>query len=340
MKVVHGAINSIDVGLSQLVKGVTSYVGRRINGGFRPRDWFQIDPKVQMLWVPSLNRRYIPEADAVIATAWQTAERVVEYPPSKGKPFYLIQSWETWDGPEERVRATWKAPLTKVVISQWLREMAKQLGVECSYIPNGLDFDKFGLDTPTQKRNPKQVMMLYHSYPVKGSADGLQALRIVRERVPDLRVSLFGTPTPNGEVPDWMDYHRLPRQDELRACYNRAAIFVSPSRTEGWPLPPAEAMLCGVALVATDIGGHREYAVHEQNSLLSPAGDPGKIAENVMRLIQDSDLRNRLAIAGHACAKQFSWGRAVNSFEELLKGHHQLQHNVVGCRASLAAAGL
>jgi glycosyltransferase involved in cell wall biosynthesis len=217
--------------------------------------------------------------------------------------------------------------------------MAKELGVECTYIPNGLDFEKFGLDTPTTARNPKQVMMLYHTYPVKGSADGLQALRIVRERVPDLRVLLFGTPVPNGDIPHWMNYHRLPHQSELRACYNRTAIFVSPSRTEGWPLPPAEAMLCGAALAATDIGGHREYAVHEQNALLSSAGDPEKLAANIFRLIRDQELRNRLAIAGQTCARQFSWDKAVNSFEELLKEHHQLRRDIVGWRSSLATAG-
>jgi glycosyltransferase involved in cell wall biosynthesis len=110
----------------------------------------------------------------------------------------------------------------------------------------------------------------------------------------------------------------LPSQQELRECYNQASIFVAPARTEGWPLPPAEAMLCGSALAATDIGGHREYAVHEETALLSPASEPEKLAENVLRLVRHPELRTRIARQGQDCIQKFTWTKAVDSFEVLL----------------------
>ena len=318
VSLVHPALSDAGTRPLQVVKRAASFVQRGATRGFRPEKWFPIEPAIRTLWVPTLSSRFIPDGDVVLATAWATAEWVAKYPASKGKKFYLIQSWETWDGPEDRVRATWLTPLKKIVVARWLRDKATELGVQCSYIPNGIDFDRFALDAPIESRNPNQLMMLYHSHPVKGSADGLAALALVAKELPDLRVTLFGTSSPDAAFPRWVDYRRLPSQRELRGCYNQAAVFIAPARTEGWPLPPAEAMLCGAALAATDIGGHREYGVEGETALLSPSRSPEKLAENVLRLVRSPELRTRIARQGHECIGKYGWGRAVDSFEDLL----------------------
>jgi glycosyltransferase involved in cell wall biosynthesis len=335
VSVVHPALSNAETRPLQAVKRAASYIQRSVTRGYRPEKWFPLDPAVRTLWVPTLSRNFIPDGDVVLATAWATAEWVAEYPASKGEKFYLIQSWETWDGPEDRVLATWIAPLKKIVIARWLRDLAGELGVECSYIPNGIDFDRYGLDTPIERRDPNRLMMLYHNHPVKGSADGLEALHLVAKQLPDLRVTLFGTHAADQEFPRWVDYRRLPSQQELRLCYNQTSIFVSPSRVEGWPLPPAEAMLCGAAVAATDIGGHREYGIHEETALLSPVRSPEKLAENVVRLVRDPELRTRIARQGHECIRKYAWGNAVDSFESLLQRSRlpELQRNALLCPA-------
>ena len=116
-----------------------------------------------------------------------------------------------------------------------------------------------------------------------------------------------------------MRYVRKPSQIELRRLYNEAAVFVGPSWSEGWPLPPAEAAQCGAALCLTDIGGHREYAVQEETALLSPAKDPEALSRNILRLIMDSNLRTRVAKAGNEYIRRFTWDRAVTAMENCLK---------------------
>lgn len=334
--VVHPARCLVNASYGHIWKRAIRYLQRSLNGSYRPDSWFRIDPEVKFLWVPSLDSQNIPDGDVVIASAWQTAEWAAEYPASKGRGCYLIQHWEAWAGqegrcnPEDRVRATWKAPLKKIVIAHWLEDIATELGQDCAYIPNGLDFERFGLDKPIEARNGKQVMMLYHEqHPWKGTADGLKALSIVQAEVPDLRVTLYGTSVRHGaRFPCWIEYHRLPKQNELRERYNDAAIFISPAWTEGWPLPPAEAMLCGAALVTTDIGGHREYAIQGETALLSPAKAPTELAANLLRLIRDQELRIKLARQGNEYIRQFSWKRAVGSFEaELLKEHNSARQD-------------
>ncbi len=283
-----------------------------------PRPGSRLDARVRLVWIPSLSADHIPDGDAVVATAWQTAEWATAYPDSKGRKFYLIQHVETWAGPEERVMATWKLPLDKIVISRWLQSIAESLGERSHYIPNGLDFDAFGPDNSPESRRPDSLLMLHHTLPWKGTPDGLLALRRVLDRHPKALIRLFGTgPTPP-DLPSGFEYHRRPTHLRLRALYNEAAIFVAPSLAEGWSLPPTEAMMSGCALAATDVGGHREYAVPEETALLSPPSDPTALASNLLRLMEDDALRLRLARAGLEHIRQFTWTRAVDAFEQTL----------------------
>lgn len=285
---------------------------------FRPDRWFRVDPNVRLLCVPGLSEKWIPKGDVVIATAWLTAEWVSHYSADKGRGFYLIQHLETWDGPEKRVYATWKAPLKKIVIANWLLDIAKSLGEEAVYIPNGLSANEFQMDTVPQERDSTRLMMMYHEANWKGSKDGIEALLIVHLKEPEIKVTLFGLPARPAFLPEWINYYQRPERHLLRALYNQAAIFIAPSWTEGWGLPPSEAMLCGAALVATDIGGHREYAFHEKTALLSPVKDPQGLANNILRLVRDSTMRVHLATRGHEYIQQFTWKRASDHLESVL----------------------
>jgi glycosyltransferase involved in cell wall biosynthesis len=300
------------------MKNAVRYVLRKLDGRYTPDPWLKMDPKVRMLCVPSLSERFVPDGDVVIATAWQTAEWVSQYSRSKGRGFYFIQHLETWNGPEKRVYATWKAPLQKIVPSKWLVEVARSFGENAIYIPYGLDVEAFQMVTPYEERRHNQLMMLYHNAEWKGCEEGLQALSLVRKKDPQTRAILFGVPPRPETLPEWIEYHQSPSAKLLRELYNQAAIFVAPSRTEGWGLTGCEALLCGAALVATDINGHREFAFHEQTALTSPARSPGALAENVLRLIHDPALRVQLAKNGFQFVRQLTYERAAASFESAL----------------------
>ncbi len=301
------------------LRGGARYLKHRLANSYAPDAWFSLDERARLRWVPSLRERYIPDADAIVATAWRTAEWVTRYPARTGRKFYLIQHQETWSGDKSRVMATWTLPLEKIVIARWLQDLAHDIGESACHIPNGLDFDAFGCDVPPAQRDPKHLMMLYHDSPWKGSADGLAALHQAKEYHPDTTATLFGIPA-SPALPDWIDYERTPTQTRLRRLYNQAAIFVAPSISEGWGLPPAEAMMSGAALVATSAGGHLEFARHGSNALLSPPQQPDQLAQHIVQLIADPAQRIEFAQAGRAHIQQFTWARATTALEAVLSG--------------------
>ncbi|HYX43504.1 MAG TPA: glycosyltransferase family 4 protein [Acidimicrobiales bacterium] len=282
--------------------------------------WQCVDPRVRLLYTSTLAPRRVPDADAVVATSWRTAESLARYPAAKGVGHYLIQHYEVWDGPKQRVDATWKAPLRKVVIAQWLIDVGRSLGLDDMVrIPNGLDHSRFRLSRGIADRGPR-VAMLSSPARLKGTAEGVAALVRARRAVPRLEAVLFGVrPRPTG-LPDWVEYHQNPAQDVLAEVYNRSSIYLCPSHGEGWHLPPAEAMACGCAVVSTDIGGVRDYALPGETALLAPVGDSAALADAVVSLCRDDALRVALADAGNRRIRTFTWDRAVTSFEERLLG--------------------
>jgi len=317
--VVHVAQAERDAHVAARLKKRARYLQRALKGSYRPA-WFPTHKRVKLLWRLTPAAHGLPDADAVVATAWQTAEWVADYPASKGAKFYLVQHYETWSGPKARVDGSLKLPLRKLVIARWLQDVVRELGEEADYLPNGLDVETFGVDIPPETRSGCRAMMLYHEAAWKGSRDGLTALHRVKERFPALQATLFGVPAAPEGLPNWVRYVQTPPPETLRRLYNESDVFLATSWTEGWGLPGCEALMCGCALAATDVGGHREFARHRETALLSPPKDPAALAENVLTLLQNPELRVRLARQGNAFVQRFTWEKAVERLEAALKG--------------------
>jgi glycogen synthase len=94
---------------------------------------------------------------------------------------------------------------------------------------------------------------------------------------------------------------------ELFAAYRDADAVVFPVKwDEPWGLVPLEAMALGRPVVATGTGGSADYLRNGENSLLFEVGNATKLAEAVIRLADDQELRERLRQAGYGTAAQHS----------------------------------
>lgn len=281
--------------------------------------WFPLHPEVRAQLVPDLGAASIPPGDVIVATAFETAFPVDEYPADRGRKFHLIQSYETWNGPEERVRESWRLRMQKIVVSRALLAVARELGVErdTAHIPIALDHSQFHLTTPIEQRPAPRVGMVAHPNESKGMRDGLAALEMARAEIPELQAVLFGTMPRDASIPAWMDYLQRPTIAQMAALHNSCRIFLHPSWSEGWGLPAAEAMACGCALVSADNGGVHEFAADEVSALIAPIKSPPELARRIVRLLRDDALRRRVATAGAEQVRQFTWDRAVDQLEQL-----------------------
>jgi glycosyltransferase involved in cell wall biosynthesis len=281
--------------------------------------WHRLDSRVRLLYVPSSDQGYIPDGDILFATAWHTVRSVMACPATKGEKCYLIQHYETWQGPQSLVDETWRSPLRKVVVSKWLAELGQSLGCgDLAHIPIGIDHDVYRVTHPIEQRE-RRVAMMFSCVPFKASADGIKALEIAKQQFPDLQAILFGTSRRRPSIPGWMTYLNDPPQQHLiENVLNTCSIVLSPSLAEGFGLPPAEGAACGCAMVATDSGGVRDFIVHGETGLLSPPSDPGALARNLCLLLREDDRRIRLAEAGRRFVERFNWEHSADLLESFL----------------------
>ena len=104
--------------------------------------------------------------------------------------------------------------------------------------------------------------MLYHPHREKGWGVGLEVLAEVRRRLPEARSIVFSRVRPPEPLPPGVEFMFAPDHRTLADdVYNASRVFVQASHHEGFGFTPIEAMGCGCALVTTDNGGSRDYAL-------------------------------------------------------------------------------
>lgn len=104
---------------------------------------------------------------------------------------------------------------------------------------------------------------------------------------------------------------------ELLLC---ADVYVQPSLSEGLSLALLEALGVGLPVVATQISGFTAVVEHEKSALLVPPGEADYLAVAVKRLINDDNLRNRIAHAGNELVKKrYSAAAMHRSYEQLIQ---------------------
>lgn len=93
-------------------------------------------------------------------------------------------------------------------------------------------------------------------------------------------------------------YHPLGERNDVPDLLPEFDVFALPSRYEGLPLVFAEAMSCGLSVVATDVVGVNEVVAAGETGFLVPSDDHEALAERIVQLVQDEDLRNRMGATG------------------------------------------
>lgn len=108
--------------------------------------------------------------------------------------------------------------------------------------------------------------------------------------------------------------------DDPARTYRVFDLYVATSRKEGLPLSLLEAMGARLAVVASDVPGHRDVVLHGETGLLVPPDDPTALADAIATLLADPERRRRMGEAGRRrVAEAFTSASMVEKTAEVYR---------------------
>jgi D-inositol-3-phosphate glycosyltransferase len=229
---------------------------------------------------------------------------------------------------------------------QYLYQAAPQ---QVSVIPPGVDLTHFrpipqkeakaalGMDACT-----RHVLFCGRIEPLKGIDSLLYALKIMRERRPDLNVCLWIIGGDISQPKDqWSkELQKLERlrgllkldsvvhfagqqqQDVLPVYYNAADVVVMPSHYESFGMVAAEAMACGTPVITTNVAGISSLIDDKHDELVSSVNNPLLLASQIELLLSDSARRAQVSQHVLDTVQDLNWrtiaSRIVGIYEDTL----------------------
>jgi len=269
-----------------------------------------------------IKKQDVPDADIIIATWWETVEWIWPMPASKGVKVHFIQGY---DSPPldvgNRVEAVWQLPTAKLAVAQWLVDLGRErFGIdEIDLVTNSVD--EFFFSTAARNRGePATVGFLFHNAELKDVPTTLAAIDRLRQVRPDIRLVSFGSVRPSpGELNSDVEFHHLPTQEQIANIYARCDVWLSTSRSEGFNLPPLEAMAGGCPAVCSKTGRPLEIIEDGRNGYLVDAGDVQGFTNAMLRVLScsDSDWR-KMSDAARRSVAYPTWSESNGLFEKAL----------------------
>ncbi len=243
---------------------------------FYPQGYRRLERLKQWLWFQLAVRR----SAGIVTFAQHTLRDVMRIHPGCDRPIRVVA-----EGVDPMFRPLPADARAQAVLERWGIETPFVLSV-CSLEPRKNIDGLLRAYARLRERLPAtpQLVLVGRS---AWRAEGLKALAASLGIADRVRFT--------GYLPD----------DDLVQVYNRARVFVYPSKYEGFGLPPLEAMRCGVPVVTSDRSATGEVAAGAA-VLIDPDSD-ADLGDGLYRALTDERLRHQLIEAGFARVPLYSW---------------------------------
>jgi len=219
--------------------------------------------------------------------------------------------------------------LCSVIVSNSIagkKYLVEQAGIKedkVVVIHNGLDVEKY----PVREKNIGilNIINIASLTEKKGHKYLFDAISKLAQSGVDFKLYLIG----KGKLENYLRYKSKELglddkiffegySDNITSYLQNADIFVLPSLWEGLPVALMEAMACGVACIASDVGDVKELIKNEEDGLIVEPKNVDQITNSILRLINDRDFMERIgSSARKKIKKYFSSVKMINSFEKL-----------------------
>lgn len=192
-------------------------------------------------------------------------------------------------------------------------------------IPQGIQQQYLSL-LPTPTKEPI-ILSVGSISQRKGHLFLIKAFAKVHSKIPTVRLIIAGSlaeETYLAKMREEIDKCRLQDsidiltnipQEELLRNYQTASIYALHSQEESQGIALVEALAAGLPVVSTMVGGIPYVVKDGETGLLSVYSDIDSFARHMIRLLEDKDLRDKMAKSAREIAQNYSWKNIVQAIE-------------------------
>jgi len=217
----------------------------------------------------------------------------------------------------------------KIAVTKFAETWAKPFFPgEYRIIPNGVDCERFSIDVqPLIKKEDRTFTILYLGRldERKGVLVAINAFKIIKGELPNTRLLIVGKGPLEKTAQDLAQkigikndcrFFGYVKQKDLPGYYASADIYVAPALGgEAQGIVLLEAMATGRAVIASDIYGYREVIEDGKTGLFFKTGSSEDLAQKVISVLTNSELRNALMKNARQEAEKYAWDKIVSEIE-------------------------
>lgn len=213
-----------------------------------------------------------------------------------------------------------------IVLSPHVKGYFSDFQSKMTVIPNGVDFEEIQNSGQKSDIAHHSIFFAGRLEKVKGVDLLIMAIPQIKRLIPDVMVYIAGSGSEEKKLKNIVKEMNLRENvrflgfisgDEKWSYYKSADIFVLPSLSEMAPVCLPEAMACGIPVVASNVGGIPYVVENGKTGLLFERGSIDDLAEKIITLFQNRELREKMNKAAQERAKEFSWERITDRTIEL-----------------------
>jgi glycosyltransferase involved in cell wall biosynthesis len=200
-----------------------------------------------------------------------------------------------------------------VVPSGYLVDVLGEFGLSAQAIPNVVDLGQFSFRSRRPLRPHLVCTRGFHPYYCVDVV--VRAFAAVQRIFPDAQLDLVGGGPLERDVRNLVSTMNLPgvnfkgvaARNEIGRFYDQADIFINASRLDNMPVSVLEAYAAGTPVVSTEPSGMHYLVEDGRTGLLSPVGDASALAQNVIRILQEPELAERLVTNARQELQCYCW---------------------------------
>ena len=210
-----------------------------------------------------------------------------------------------------------------IVPTPFLQRVFAEHGERSAIVPNIVDLGLF-CPAPAAPDRP-HIVVTRNLEAIYDNATALRAFAAIRRHYADAILTVTGEGPERAtltslaeelEIADAVHFPGRLSQTGIAQLLRSASLVLNPSTADNSPNSLIEAMASGVPIVSTDVGGVPQLCEDGRHAILIPPRSPQAMAEAVLRVQGDAELRERLIRSGTERATDFSWPRVWPALQQ------------------------